>query len=189
MRRILTTVLTATALLGTAATAQQAAQQAAQEPAFPTSQELSDKANGVVARFAGWEVRCADTGANCRIFQVAQDDKGNNVVSVTMQALPEGASAKLGVVMVSPLLTLLPRGLSVSVDDGVPAAYPFSWCDPQGCYSRFGLTPAQVEAFEAGTAANIDIFAVTSPDAAVRAVLPLDGFTEAVADLLARQAG
>jgi invasion protein IalB len=88
--------------------------------------------------------------------------------------------------MVSPLLTLLPRGISVAVGDGVPAAYPFSWCDQQGCYARFGLTAAQVEAFKAGTDAKINIFAVTDSENPVQATLSLVGFTDAVADLSAR---
>lgn len=178
MRRILATVIAATSLMATVATAQ--------DSDFPTSQELEDKANGVVARHGDWQVRCSEDGGTCRLFQVAQDDEGNNVVSVTMQALPEGSAAQIGVVMVSPLLTLLPRGISVSVDDGVPAAYPFSWCDAKGCYARFGLTATQVDAFKAGTGANIDIFAVTNAEAAVRARLSLSGFTSAVSDLSAR---
>ncbi len=179
MRLVFAALFTALSLMGTALFAQSTGD-------FPTAQELEDEANGVVARYEGWQIRCAPDGVNCRMFQVAQDADGNNVVSVTMQTLPEGSSAQLGVVMVSPLLTLLPRGLSVSVDEGVPAAYPFSWCDPQGCYSRFGLTQTQVEAFKQGKAANIDIFAVTNPDQAVRAALPLAGFGDAVADLAAR---
>jgi len=178
MRYILATVFTATSLMGTSAIAQTSE--------FPTSQELEDEANGVVARIGDWQIRCVEDGANCQMFQTAQDGEGNNVVSVRMQALPEGSAAQLGVVMVSPLLTLLPRGISVAVDDGVPAAYPFSWCDQQGCYARFGLTPTQVDAFKAGSAANIDIFAITSTDTAVRATLSLSGFTDAVTDLTGR---
>lgn len=178
MRRILATVFAATSLMGTAALAQ--------DSEFPTSQELEDKANGVVERFGDWQLRCGEDGTGCRIFQVAQDAGGNRVVSVSMQALPEGSSAQLGVVMISPLLTMLPRGISVAVDDGVPAAYPFSWCDRQGCYARFGLTPTQVEAFKSGGAASINIFAVTDAENAVRANLSLSGFTDAVNSILDR---
>ncbi len=178
MRLILAAALSVFSFFATAAFAQ--------ESNFPTSQELEDQANGVVARHEGWQIRCDADGTNCLMFQIAQDGDGNNVVSVTMQALPEGSSAKVGVVMVSPLLTLLPRGLSLNVDDAAPSAYPYSWCDPQGCYSRFGLTEAQVDDFKAGTNANIDIFAITQPDSAVRAVLPLAGFTDALADLESR---
>ncbi len=178
MRHILATALTAASLLGTTALAQ--------ETEFPTMQELADQANGTLARYGDWEIRCAEDGANCRMVQVALDEEGNNVVSVSMQALPEGGSAQLGVVMVSPLLTLLPRGISVAVGDGVPAAYPFSWCDRQGCYARFGLTAGQVEAFKAGTDAKISIFAVTDTENAVQSTLSLTGFTDAVADLSER---
>jgi invasion protein IalB len=178
MRRILATVFTATSLMGTVALAQ--------DSEFPTLQELADKENGTVARQNDWEIRCVDGASNCRMVQVALDSDGTGVVSVTMQALPEGGSAQLGVVMVSPLLTLLPRGISVAVDDGVPAAYPFSWCDGQGCYARFGLTGAQVDAFKSGTDAKINIFPVTDAENPVTATLSLAGFTDAVADLSAR---
>ncbi len=178
MRRILATVLTATSLMGTVALAQNSE--------FPTMQELADKANGTVARYGDWEIRCSEDATNCRMVQLAVDSDGNSVVSVTMQTLPEGASAQLGVVMVSPLLTLLPRGISVAVDDGVPAAYPFSWCDQQGCYARFGLTAAQVDAFKSGTSATINIFAVTDAENPVQASLSLSGITDAIAELAAR---
>jgi len=177
MRRILTTVFTAASLFGSTALAQ--------DSEFPTLQELADQSNGTVARHGDWEIRCTE-GANCRMVQLALDGEGNSVVSVTMQVLPEGGSAQLGVVMVSPLLTLLPRGISVAVGDGVPAAYPFSWCDNQGCYARFGLTAAQVDAFKAGSAANINIFAVTDAENPVQATLSLNGFTDAIADLSER---
>ena len=178
MRRIIATVFTAASLLGTAALAQ--------DSEFPTLQELADKENGTVARHGDWEIRCGEDGTGCRMVQLALDAEGNSVVNVTMQALPEGSSAQLGVVMVSPLLTLLPRGISVAVEDGVPAAYPFSWCDRQGCYARFGLTAAQVNAFKAGSAANINIFAVTDDKNPVQAILSLAGFTDAVTDLSGR---
>ena len=178
MRHILATALTASTLLGVSAIAQ--------DNQFPTSQEIADRENGVVARHGDWEIRCAEEGGNCRMVQLALDAEGNSVVSVTMQTLPEGSSAQLGVVMVSPLLTLLPRGISISVDDGVPAAYPFSWCDRAGCYARFGLTDAQVDTFKSGTAATINIFAVTDTENAVDATLSLAGFTDTIADLSAR---
>ena len=177
MRRMLATVFTVTSVLGTATLAQ--------DSEFPTMQELADQANGTVARHGDWEIRCNE-GASCRMVQLALDEEGNSVVSVSMQSLPEGGSAQLGVVMVSPLLTLLPRGISVAVEDGVPAAYPFSWCDQQGCYARFGLTSAQVDAFKAGSGAKINIFAVTDAENPVSASLSLAGFTDAVADLSER---
>ena len=178
MRRILATVFTATSLIGTVALAQ--------DSEFPTLQELADKENGTVGRHGDWEIRCVEGASNCRMVQVAQDGEGTGVVSVTMQVLPEGGSAQLGVVMVSPLLTLLPRGISVAVDDGVPAAYPFSWCDGQGCYARFGLTGVQVDTFKGGTDAKINIFAVTDAENPVIGTLSLSGFTDAVTDLSER---
>ena len=178
MRPILATVFTATSLLSTAVLAQ--------DSEFPTLQELADKENGVVARYGDWQIQCADGATSCRMAQLALDADGNSVVSVSMQTLPEGGSAQLGVVMISPLLTLLPRGISVAVDTGVPAAYPFSWCDRQGCYARFGLTANQVDAFKSGTNATISIFAVTDAENAVEATLSLTGFTDAMADLSAR---
>ena len=178
MRRILATVLTTSSLLGSAAFAQ--------DSEFPTSQELADQANGTVAHYGDWEIRCAEDTSDCRMVQLALDGEGNSVVNVAMQVLPEGGSAQLGVVMVSPLLTLLPRGISVAVADGVPAAYPFSWCDRQGCYARFGLTAAQVDAFKSGAEAIISIFAITDAENPVHATLSLNGFTDALADLSAR---
>lgn len=178
MRRIMTTLLTATSLLATNALAQ--------DTEFPTNEQIQDEANGVVATHGDWKIACDADQQNCRMVQLALDAEGNSVVNVTMQSLPEGSSAQLGVVMVSPLLTLLPRGISVSVGDGVPAAYPFRWCDRNGCFARFGLTAAQVEAFKAGDSATINIFAVTDEQNPVQATFSLSGFTDSVADLAGR---
>ena len=178
MRRIFAATFTATSLIGFAAQAQ--------DNQFPTDQEIADEANGVVARHEGWEIRCSEQEGSCRMVELATDSEDNSVVNVAMQVLPEGSSAQLGVVMISPLLTLLPRGISVAVDDGVPAAYPFSWCDRQGCYARFGLTAAQVDSFKNGGAASIKIFAITNADTPVEASLSLAGFTDALTDLAGR---
>ncbi|MCF6305939.1 MAG: invasion associated locus B family protein [Rhodobacteraceae bacterium] len=153
---------------------------------FPTSQALQDEANGVVARHGDWQVRCAPEGNNCRMFQAGFDEEGNEIANISLQPLPEGSAAQLGVSVVTPLLTLLPRGVTMGVDDGVPAAYPYSWCDRAGCYARFGMTSGQVDAMKAGNSAYLSLFAITDQNKEIRAAISLTGFTDAFDDVMAR---
>lgn len=153
---------------------------------FQTTQEIQDAQNGVVARYEGWEIRCQGEPAECRLFSKGIDADGNEVVNLAMQALPEGAAAELGVTIVTPLLTLLPRGATVRVDDRAPAGYPFSWCDPLGCYARYGLTAEEVAQLRAGGAIKVTIMAVTNQQSPIEANISLAGFTAAVEDLQGR---
>jgi len=153
---------------------------------FPTAEALSDQAIGVVARHGDWAIRCDPTTEICRMFQAAFDAEGNEVANITLQLLPEGAAAVLGAVVVTPLLTLLPRGVTMGIDDGVPASYPYSWCDRVGCYARFGMTSAQVDAMKAGNSAYLKLFQVVDQSAEIEANVSLLGFTAAFDDLLAR---
>jgi len=174
-----------TALLALALTAPLAAQEATSTE-FLTADQQRDQANGVVARYEGWEVRCPEGAEGCRLVSRGLDAEGNEVVNIAMQGLPEGSAASMGVTIVTPLLTLLPRGVTVRVDGEAPAGFPFSWCDIQGCYARYGLTADEVQALRTGTAIKVSIFAVTNQGDAIEATISLAGFTAAEADLAAR---
>jgi len=184
MRLKITTILTFLAALATAPVLAQDAETADQN--FPTAEAIADDANGVVARHGDWQIRCAPEGNNCRMFQAGFDEEGNEIANISLQPLPEGSAALLGASVVTPLLTLLPRGVTMGIDDGVPAAYPFSWCDRAGCYARFGMTTGQVDAMKAGTSAYLSLFAIVDQSKEIRASVSLVGFTDAFDDLVAR---
>ncbi len=174
-------------LLAALATAPVLAQEAATaDETFPTSEAISDQANGVVARYGDWEIRCSAEVDNCRMFLAGFDDEGNEIANISLQPLPEGSAAVLGASVVTPLLTLLPRGVTMGIDDGVPAAYPYSWCDRAGCYARFGMTESQVNAMKSGNSAYLSLFAIVDQTEEIRASLSLIGFTDAFDDLTAR---
>ena len=57
-----------------------AAPLAAQETAatdFPTTDQARDQANGVVARYEGWEIRCPEGAEVCRLVSRGLDADGN----------------------------------------------------------------------------------------------------------------
>ncbi len=153
---------------------------------FPTSEEIADETNGVVAHHGDWEIRCNPDGENCRLFQAGFDVDGNEIANISLQTLPEGSAAVLGVVVVTPLLTLLPRGVTMGVDEGVPASYPYSWCDRQGCFARFGMTQGQVDSMKAGNAAYLSLYTIVDQSKEIRADVSLVGFTAAFNDLMSR---
>lgn len=184
MRIQFATTLSVVAMLATTPVIAQDATSADQ--AFPTSEAIADDANGVVARHNEWEVRCDAETEACLLFQAGFDDEGNEIANISLQTLPEGSAAVLGVTVVTPLLSLLPRGVTMGIDDGVPAAYPYSWCDKAGCYARFGMTQGQVDAMKAGNSAYISLFAIVNQSKEIRANVSLAGFTAAFEDLASR---
>jgi hypothetical protein len=63
-------------------------------------------------------------------------------------------------VIVTPIETLLTPGIRVRIDDSEPVGIPYTLCEPTGCLARIPLTPENVDAFQAGGEATLEIFAL-----------------------------
>ena len=92
------------------------------------------------------------------------------------RALSPGDSIR-GATIVTPLDTLLTGQLRMAVDSAQPRVYPFSFCQPIGCFVRLGLTHGDLDAFRAGNVATIAIVPLPAPDQVVALGLSLTGFT------------
>lgn len=157
---------------GEAAPADPAASDAAEAP----QQEVLEV---VKATHGDWEVRCAPDGADCFMYQLAMDSENNPVAEFSLVRLAEGAGAAAGATVVSPLGTLLPAGVELQVDDGEARRYPFTWCSQVGCFARFGVDQASVDAMKAGQVAKAVLVAVAAPDRPLLLEVSLSGFTAA----------
>jgi len=129
-----------------------------------------------------WEVRCVRTETEnepCQINQTLRGPDNTAVAEISLFPLPEGQPAAAGATIVVPLMTLLTEQLTLSVDGAEAKRYNFTWCDPEGCFARIGLTADDVAAFKRGAGATISIVPVTAPEQRVTVPMSLTGFTDA----------
>ena len=170
----------------------------AAEPAAPAPADAAPAAPEGIGQpyiketFDDWSLRCIRTedGADpCQMYQLLKDGTGNPVAEVTMISLPEGSKAAIGATIVTPLETLLIEQLTLAIDSGKPAVYPFSFCTPVGCYVRVGFTAEELDRLRKGSKATITIVPMARPDAKVLMDVSLKGFTKALdAQVKAEQA-
>ena len=149
------------------------------DPAAPEVLEI------VRDTFGDWEVRCAPNGEDCFMYQLALDGQRNPVAEVSMLKLPAGEQVVAGVTIVTPLGTLLPPGLGLQIDTAPARQYPFAWCSQVGCFARFGLDQATIDALKRGRAGKMTLLSIGAPDSPVVLDLSLTGFTAAFDSLTA----
>ncbi len=128
-----------------------------------------------------WELRCLKTedpeNDPCQMYQLMDDGEGVPVAEFSLFRLPGTGQAKAGATVIVPLETALPNQLTIRIDGGNAKRYPFAFCNQLGCYSRIGLTEADVNAFKRGANAVLTIVPALAPDQKVDLSLSLDGFT------------
>ena len=132
--------------------------------------------------FSEWRVRCirideAPTDP-CEMGQVLKTADGSPTAEVSLFRLErEGVAA--GASVVTPLETLLPRGVTLSIDGGQGKMYPFTFCNRQGCLSQLAFTAEDLAAMKKGSSATVTIYPVAAPDKPVSITMSLSGFTAA----------
>ena len=129
-----------------------------------------------------WEVRCLKLEGveqdPCEMYQLLKDDQDNPTAEISLFKLEEGGQAVAGATVTAPLETLLTAQLMISVDGGKPKRYPFSFCNPVGCFARIGLTAQDIDAYKKGSTATMTIVPAAAPDQQVNLPMPLAGFTK-----------
>ena len=158
-------------------------------PEFKTAEELEETQEPQIGegylreKQEAWEVRCikAPEGETeeCRLFNILPDAEGNNIAQIDMQALPKGGKAVAGVDIATPLGSMLTSQVVLKIDAGKAKRYPYTWCDRQGCYARFGMTQGEIDAMKRGAKATVIVVSVAAPDQPLNLDLSLAGFTAA----------
>lgn len=136
------------------------------------------------ATYDDWDLQCIKTEDGkdpCQIYQVIQDKNGGNVADISLFGLPRNDQAAAGATIMVPLDTLLTQNLKMSIDGAQAKIYPFTFCQPMGCFARIGLTTDELNAFKKGNKATISIVPLAAPTQQVNADISLKGFTRAYA--------
>ena len=154
---------------------------------FKTAEELVQASKPAIGegylreKYGEWELRCIKaeviTEEECRVFNFLVDQDGNTIAQLDMQFLSTGGKAVAGVDIATPLGSLLTAQVILKIDAGKAKRYPYTWCDQQGCYARFGMTQEEIEAMKRGAKANVIISSVAAPDQPLSMDLSLSGFT------------
>jgi len=129
-----------------------------------------------------WSVRCFPNKEQedlCQMYQLLTESEGNPVAEFTLYKLANAGNIQAGATVAVPLGTLLTEEMKLSVDDGKAKSYAYSFCTMGGCFSRIGLTAAEVDAMKKGAEAQIEIIPAQAPDQTVRIGVSLSGFTAA----------
>ena len=154
---------------------------------FKTAEELVQASKPAIGegylreKYGEWELRCIKAEVmkdeECRVFNFLVDQDGNTIAQLDMQFLSTGGKAVAGVDIATPLGSLLTAQVILKIDAGKAKRYPYTWCDQQGCYARFGMTQEEIEAMKRGAKANVIISSVAAPDQPLSMDLSLSGFT------------
>lgn len=142
-------------------------------PAFPAADQVTKE------KFGDWEKICVSSTGNCAINYLARDSDDSPVAEIKIEKLTSGGEAKAGATVITPLGTLLTKGIRLQVDGGRALQYPFSWCTRQGCFARFGLTEESVSALKRGAIATISLYAFSNQNEPIVLNVSLVGFTAA----------
>ena len=132
-------------------------------------------------QFGDWDLACVKTDTDqdpCSILQIVVDQQGHPVAEVSLHRIEqENSPAVAGATVVVPLETLLPAGLSISVDGAPAKRYNYSFCNPLGCVALIALTQEDVDAYKRGKEAVLALKPAQAPDQVIRMRLSLSGFT------------
>lgn len=130
-----------------------------------------------------WELRCIRNDTDdratdpCQMYQLIKDEQDVPVAEVSIFRLGDSQRAEAGATIVVPLETALAQQLTVNVDGKNARRYPYSFCNPVGCYARVGLTTDDINQFKRGNVANITIVPIQALDQKITLPLSLSGFT------------
>jgi len=161
------------------------------QTASETTAEDTQLGETYVAETHGaWEIRCirAEEGMPepCQLYQLLRDSAGGAVAEFNIFDLPDEGVLVAGATIVTPLDTLLTAGLGLRVDQGPWSEYPFSFCQPIGCFAQIGLTEENLAAMRRGSVANVALVPLPAPDQIVQLEASLRGFTAGFAALMVR---
>jgi invasion protein IalB len=128
-----------------------------------------------------WDLACIKTEAEtdpCSLLQILTDPNGNPMAEVSLFRIDQpGGQAVAGATIIVPLETMLPAGLTISVDGAPGKRYNYSFCNPLGCVAQIGLTQSDIDTFKAGGEASLSLRPAPAPDQLVEMKMSLKGFT------------
>lgn len=142
----------------------------------------------ITAVHGDWQLRCradeaGEASDNCFMYQLAKDSRDMPVAEVSIVPIAGGGQAVAGFTIVTPLKSMLPKGLLVQIDNGKPQQYPFLWCAQVGCFARYGVDNGGLNRYKRGGKARMTVYSIEKPDAPIILDISLTGFTAAINEL------
>lgn len=147
---------------------------------FTLSGPVPGRAQGVMkGKYGDWEMQCETPPGASReqcalITSVAAEDRPNVNLVIIVLKTADGKSRLLRVV--APLGVLLPKGLSLKIDQTDIGRAGFVRCLPTGCVAEVQMEDQLVEQLRTGTTATFIIF--QTPEEGVGIPLALSGFKD-----------
>ena len=130
-----------------------------------------------------WNVRCITGNPGeidkCEIQQLLFLNENTPVADISIFKLPERERAVAAANVMVPLETLLTKKFRFAFSEGSVKEFPYSFCNQNGCLVRMGLLEEDIEAMKKGSASELSITHVSSPEASINLRLSLNGFTAA----------
>jgi len=140
------------------------------------TQNLPGGANAVSETYGDWTVNCAQRQGRkvCTLSQQGFDkDKKQRLLAIELTAQDKN---KVQGMLALPFGLLLKPGVTLQIDDGVPAApLPFQTCLPLGCLVPLNIDAKTVELLRKGMAINIKATAAQTNEPVIFTV-SLSGF-------------
>lgn len=140
----------------------------------------------LVDTFSDWQKLCVRSERQtetCHIYQLLIDDNGHPTAEVSIVRILGEEGIPAGATITTPLETLLTERLSFSIEPGVSADYPFSWCDRRGCYVRAALSDDDIFSMKEGSSGLITITSLSTPNQPMELEVSFLGFSAAFESL------
>lgn len=130
-----------------------------------------------------WNVRCITGNLRetdkCEIQQLLFLNENTPVADISIFKLPEGERPIAAANVMVPLETLLTKKFRFAFSEELVKEFPYSFCNQNGCLVRMGLLEEDIEAMKKGSASELSITHISSPEASINLRLSLNGFTAA----------
>jgi invasion protein IalB len=131
-------------------------------------------------------VGCTNTqaGLECRAGQTLNFQQGTNRIQVSaiLQIAPDTGQPNL--LLLLPLGTLLPKGVTIQFGAAGAKVVPFQSCSMNGCVAEYPISQPEIASLSQG--ANLTLGIQTVNKAPVSFVLPGVGFAAAYAKMTSR---
>ena len=122
-------------------------------------------AQGVArGNFGDWEHRCEATSAgptaNCILYQNVADEQNDqfNIVVIIIKIADPMGQKRPALRVIAPLGVLLPKGLTLKIDQKEVGSTGFIRCVPTGCVAEVAMDDTLVDSFSTADTAVFSVF-------------------------------
>lgn len=140
----------------------------------------------IIKRFGTWSTRCDEDAKTkkisaCHAFiDVRAGEDKRQILYLGVGRSPKNPNQYFAFT-ITPLGSILPPGVGVSIDDTEKFGGPFAYCIPMGCQAEIKLEDKQLSAMKTGKQGEV-LFRLLG-QGVVKVPVKLDGFTAAIKSL------